>query len=270
MQPTNHHRHGSNPTLQLGTCVFKRARDWKKVGRERQTCLTYRAPKFTDLFSGRRRVRYMLKRSIPREIHFFFNAIFLAFVHADSNTSNDLLQLATQHCSVASSKALLHVLPPTSNIITQLNFVVVSWTSVYFFNNLQQQNFFAWQCLRCVVIRATRFWTCNATMLRWKLKKNVSRITRPLRGQQHGRAQICKCHSCFVKLYLDCKCCSWTKSVSSWLPLLASASLVGPFRTDGVDPSFNQHHRFTSCHTVCLINQASGTLLRLKENCFFF
>ena len=165
---------------------------------------------------------------------------------------------------------LLHVLPPTSNI-TQLNFVVVSWTSVYFFNNLQQQNFVAWQCLRCVVIRATRFWTCNTTMLRWKLKKNVSRITRPLRGQQHGRAHIRKCQSCFVKKNcLDWKCCSWTKSVSSWLPLLAPASLVGPFRTDGVDPSFNQHHRFTSCHTVCLINQASGTLLRLKENFFFF
>ena len=32
-----------------------------------------------------------------------------------SNPSNKLLQLATQHCCVASWKALLHVLPPTSN-----------------------------------------------------------------------------------------------------------------------------------------------------------
>ena len=45
-------------------------------------------------------------------------------------TNNKLLQLATQHCCVSSWKALLHVLPPTSNIVTQQNFVVASWSSM--------------------------------------------------------------------------------------------------------------------------------------------
>ena len=47
-----------------------------------------------------------------------------------SNTSNKLLQLATQHCCIASWKALLAVLPPTSNIVTQQYFVVASWSSM--------------------------------------------------------------------------------------------------------------------------------------------
>ena len=68
------------------------------------------------------------------------------------------------HC-VASWKALLRVLPPTSNIVTQQNFVVASWkkllkkvdaSSTCCFN-LQQRNFVAWQCLRLVVICATLF-----------------------------------------------------------------------------------------------------------------
>ena len=111
MQPTNHQRLGSNPCLQIGTCVSKRARDWKKVGREeRRDRLAWPVARQNSptCFWGRRRVLYMLKRSIRREIHFFFNAIFLAFVDADivcnnknfrwSDTSNELLQLATQHC----------------------------------------------------------------------------------------------------------------------------------------------------------------------------
>ena len=40
---------------------------------------------------------------------------------------NIFLQLATQQCCVASWKALLHVLPPTSNIVTHQHFVVASW-----------------------------------------------------------------------------------------------------------------------------------------------
>ena len=47
-----------------------------------------------------------------------------------SNTSNKLLQLATQHYCAASWKTLLHVLPTTSNIVTQQNLVVPSWSSM--------------------------------------------------------------------------------------------------------------------------------------------
>ena len=97
-----------------------------------------------------------------------------------SNTGNIFLQLATQNCCVASWKALLRVLPPTSNIVTQQNFVVGSWKNVFKKSlyrlvidivililidivqlaatccfNLQQRNFVAWQCLRWVAIRAT-------------------------------------------------------------------------------------------------------------------
>ena len=35
-----------------------------------------------------------------------------------------------RNCCIASWKALLHVLPHTSNIVTQQNFVVVSWSSM--------------------------------------------------------------------------------------------------------------------------------------------
>ena len=111
-----------------------------------------------------------------------------------SNTSNKLLQLATQHCCVPSWKTLLHVLPPTSNIVTQQNFVVASrterhvaasWTGVYCF-----QHFVAWQCLRWVVIRATTLFNLQLNkceekccpyyrviqMLgRWKKRKNKKR-----------------------------------------------------------------------------------------------
>ena len=63
-------------------------------------------------------------------------------------------------------KTLLHVLPPTSNIVTQQNFVVASWSSMLrqvelastFFNKFVQlatTNFVARQCLRWVVIRPT-------------------------------------------------------------------------------------------------------------------
>ena len=98
------------------------------------------------------------------------------------------LQLAKQHCCVATWKALLHVLPPTSNIVTQQNFVVASWSSMLhqvelastFFNKFFQlaaTNFIAWQCLRRVVIRPTTLF--NATMLRSKLQQFVARITSP-------------------------------------------------------------------------------------------
>ena len=83
-----------------------------------------------------------------------------------SNTSNKLIQLATQHYWVASWKALLHVLLPTSNIVTQQNFVVASWSSM-----LQQ-----------IELASTFFnkFFQLAIMLRCKLKENVARITGPL------------------------------------------------------------------------------------------
>ena len=83
------------------------------------------------------------------------------------NTGDIFLQLATQHSCVASWKALLHALPPTSSInVTQQNVVVASWSSMLhqvklastFFNKFFQlaaTNFIAWQCLRRVVIRPT-------------------------------------------------------------------------------------------------------------------
>ena len=46
------------------------------------------------------------------------------FAERWSNTSNKLLQLATQHCCIASWKALLAELPPTSNIVTQQNLLL--------------------------------------------------------------------------------------------------------------------------------------------------
>ena len=52
------------------------------------------------------------------------------FIYTPGNTGNIFLQLATEHCCVASWKALLHVLPPTSNIVTQHNFVVASWKKI--------------------------------------------------------------------------------------------------------------------------------------------
>ena len=83
-----------------------------------------------------------------------------------------------QQCCVASWKALLHVLPPTSNIVTQQNFVVASWSSMLhqvevastFFNKFFQlatTNFVAWQCLRWVVIRPTTLFNlqCNNVAL---------------------------------------------------------------------------------------------------------
>ena len=94
------------------------------------------------------------------------------------NTGNMFLQLAMQHCYVASWKALLHVLPPTSNIVTQQNFVVASWSSMLhqvelastFFNTFFQHAttyFVAWQCLRWVVIRPTTLFNlqCNNVAL---------------------------------------------------------------------------------------------------------
>ena len=47
-----------------------------------------------------------------------------------SNMDHIFFQLATQYCSAASWKASLHVLPPTSNIVTQRNFLVASWKIV--------------------------------------------------------------------------------------------------------------------------------------------
>ena len=76
-----------------------------------------------------------------------------------SNTSNKLLQLATQHCCVASWKALLHVL--TTHLkhchATKFRCIKLNWRLLFSTNffNLQQQNFDAWECLRWVVIRAT-------------------------------------------------------------------------------------------------------------------
>ena len=77
------------------------------------------------------------------------------------NTGNIFLQLAKQHCCVACWKAFLHVLPPTSNIVTATEFRCcklkkicrnkVDANSTCCFN-LQQQNFVAWQCLRWVQV----------------------------------------------------------------------------------------------------------------------
>ena len=54
----------------------------------------------------------------------------------------------------------------------------LNWHLIFSANffNLQQQNFVAWQCMR---YGQQRFSACNATMLRYNLKKNVARITRP-------------------------------------------------------------------------------------------
>ena len=108
---------------------------------------------------------------------------------------NIFLQLACmQHCRVASWKALLHVLPPTSNIVTQPNSVAASWSSMLqqvelastFFNNFFQlatTNFVAWHCLRWVIIRTTMLFNLQFqhcfSMLRCKLQRFVARITSP-------------------------------------------------------------------------------------------
>ena len=62
-----------------------------------------------------------------------------------SNTINKLLQFATQQCCVASCKALVHVLQPTSNIVTQQfrccklkQYVTACWIGVYFFQQILQ------------------------------------------------------------------------------------------------------------------------------------
>ena len=65
-----------------------------------------------------------------------------ASVLRPGNTGNIFHQLATQHCCIASWKALLHVLPPTSNIVTQQNFVVASWSSMSNWRLLFSTNFF--------------------------------------------------------------------------------------------------------------------------------
>ena len=83
-----------------------------------------------------------------------------------------------QNCCVASWKALLHVLPSTSNIVTQQNFAFASWSSMLqqvelastLFNKFLQlatTNFVAWQCLKWVVIRATTHFNlqCNNVAL---------------------------------------------------------------------------------------------------------
>ena len=82
------------------------------------------------------------------------------------NTGNIFLQLTTQQCCVASWKRCCTYYHPPSNIVTQQNFVVASWSSMLhqvelastFFNKcfqLATTNFVPWQCLRWVVIRAT-------------------------------------------------------------------------------------------------------------------
>ena len=112
------------------------------------------------------------------------------------NTGDIFLQLATQHSCVASWKALLHALPPTSSInVTQQNVVVASWSSMLhqvklastffnkFFSTRNNKILFRDKCLRWMVIRPTTLFNlqCN----------NVSCITSPL-SQKKAKNDI-KC-----------------------------------------------------------------------------
>ena len=128
------------------------------------------------------------------------------------NTDNIFLQLATQNCCIASWKALLHVLPPTSNIVTPQNFLVARWknllkkvdTSSTCCNMLLQlatTKFVAWQCLRLVVMRAKSLLNLQCNNVAFKIAAiccyyYFTSTTLRIISQSPPRNLILKCSDC--------------------------------------------------------------------------
>ena len=96
---------------------------------------------------------------------------------------------ATQHCWVTSWKALLHVLPPTSNIVTWQNFVA-SWS-----NMLQQVELASTFFNKLFQLATTKF--CCVTMF-------------VLGGNTRNNAfHLATQHCCNVALQVEEKCCPY-------------------------------------------------------------